>query len=446
MLAALTVASMVWVCAGCTAHPEPEPTPASSVTAASDALRDEPTLVDGDGVPVEVTWVDTADAQPAVEGEQYTVDATISVPDECGAQLTTGALYDDGAWFVAQRPEENCAWQGEQWLPAPYQVGVLNPGDADPTLWDSTAVLVPGDHPRQVTTSAVTPDGAVWAETDSTNLTVDNWRVFAGDRATGHTHLVARSQELTGGSDLAYSEVTIAVDGSNGYWSSTPPDTGDGAAFVPVVVSKPLDGTGELATVATDADQPVATDVGVVVRTFTSVSTVPAAAAGSGAPEAQDTTWPSGLGLVTQTGVKQLLSLSSDSPLTPEQHVTALSASGPLVAFAVAGTAYLLDVVTGAVTGFRGAAGQGVEAASGSTDVVRESSTINDTALDGRVLSWTFGGGSASVTAPLFVYRLDDEVTWRVDIERSFGQTWVAGRYVAWRSLLDGTTRVTWLD
>jgi len=434
VLAALAAAGTLTL-TGCHGEPPttaPSPTRSTPTTTSPSASPTPGTirLSAADGSDVAVHWVD-APTGSAAPGSDYAVISTLTMPPECGEQLVPRVLLADAAWFVGIRPAALCAWQGESVLPAGYGVGILPSGASDVTSWPSTASLVPGDDPRQVTSSTADGDTVVWSETASTGLDVDGWRVFAASRTDGVPHLVARAEELTGGKDLPFYESTYAISGTDVYWSSAPPEGPD--ANAPVVVSKSLSGHGTITVLAEDCDQPVTTDHGVVVRTISMASTIGQDAYGK--PEPQQNMTADGLALVTADGLEPLLHIESDDPLPFGVHVDALAASGSRVAFAVGASEYLLDLDTNEVTGFKVG---GVPVPGQGEAVVSAPVVTSTSAVTAELMAWSYGNGAASGTEPVSVYRFDSGVLKRVDVPRNGGTVWAVGDTVAWDAS-DGT-------
>lgn len=403
--------------------------PAASSSATAGGIR----LVGPDGAQLPVRWVGP-EPSPATPGDGFDVVSTLSQPKECGQQLLAGSLLAGGAWFVGIRPAALCAWQGEAQLPAGYGVGLLPAGGSPVVPWASTGGLVPGDPPRQVTNGTTDGTTVVWSETASTGLFVDNWRVFAASVADGVPHLVARAEELTGGGDLPFYDSTYALHTGRVYWSSARADVPPtSVTYAPQVLAKDVTGSDAIAVVATDADQPVATDRGVVVRTIASTALIGQDA--SGKAETQQGMAATGIALVTPGGLDQLVRIESDAPLPFGARVTALAGAGSHVAFAVGTTEYLLDLDTHQVTGFNA---QGNPRTDAATDILTAPTVVWSSAMSTDLLAWSYGNNGPDTAQPVFVYRRATSTLRRVDVPLNAGQVWAVGNDVAW-SVSDGT-------
>lgn len=394
-----------------------------------------PTLVDPEGsAAVPVRWVDVSGAAEAREGQDWTAVSVSRAEgaDSCEDKTIPGALFADGAWFVGIQPAATCSWSGEADLPAPDGVGLVAAGSSDIRRWSATDQLVKGDHFRQVTRSAVAGDTAVWGETVSTNLFVDNWRVFTASRADGVPHLVARSEDLTGGKDLPFYESTYAIDGRRAVWSTSPAQPDRAArAYLPEVVSRDLSGKGPIRVLARRADEPVVTADGIVVRTFTKARVVEDR---EDDPTPEKRWVPTGLALVTASGLRPLVRIDTRDPIDfPSWLGDGVAAYGSKVAFSVGPTEYLLDLEDGSITGFRGG-GKVLDEDVVGSDPVRESAVINQSALGDRWLAWTFGGTSGGTDMPVYVASLETGEVRQQPVEHNFGNIWTAGDLVGWTS------------
>lgn len=423
--------------AGCDAAdgvraPSTSSAPAASSSATAGGVR----LVGPDGAQLPVRWV-SPEASPAAPGDGFDVVSTLSQPKECGQQLVAGSLLAGGAWFVGIRPAALCAWQGEAQLPAGYGVGLLPAGGSQVVTWASTGALVHGDPPRQVTNGTTDGTTVVWSETASTGLDVDSWRIFATSVADGVPHLVARAEELTGGGDLPFYDSTYAQHAGRVYWGSAraevPPTS---VAYAPQVLAKDVTGRSAIAVVATDADQPVATDPCVVARTI-ALTTVTGQDA-SGKAEPQRRMAATGIALVTPGGLTPLVRIESDAPLPFGVHVTALAGAGLHVAFAVGTTEYLLDLDTNQLTGF---SAQGNPQTDAATGTLTAPTVVWASAMSTDLLAWSYGSSGPDTAQPVFVCRVATSTLRRVDGPLNAGLVWAVGNDVAW-SASDGTWAV----
>ncbi|WP_148284062.1 hypothetical protein [Luteimicrobium xylanilyticum] len=383
-------------------------------------------------------------ARDAAPSNDFSVVSRLQTTGTCTDTLAPGALFDDGAWFTGVTPGAACSWQGDGPLPASDRVGVVQEGSTTAHLWASTVTLVPGDHHRQVTRSTVSGDWAVWSETESTDLYYDNWRVFAADRRTGKPHVVATAEEFTGGKKLPFYEATYTIYQDRVFWSTTPASVaGTQKAFEPEVVSKAISGKGAIDVVAKAGDQPVTTDSGVVVRTSSKLRVNDTDDTDS--PDVKKETISTGFSLVTAHGLQPLLRISPTGPIDRDQEPSAVAAHGNTLAFAVGDTEYLYDLATGTAVGFRGAGHEIAvpDAREGDSDAESEASTINSSAVTGSFATWTFGGGSGSLKAPVLVYDLKSNTLRRTWVKHNGGDVWAAGGYVGWRSIGQDSSTTT---
>jgi len=400
--------------------------------------------MNGDGKDVPVTWYDMRAARDATTSSDFDVLSKLQPTGTCTDTLAPGALFDDGAWFTGIAPGAVCSWQGDGPLPASGQVGIVPKGSTTAHLWASTAALVPGDHHRQVTRSTVSGSWAVWSETESTNLYYDNWRVFAADRRTGKPHVVATAEEFTSGKKLPFYEATYTIYRDRAYWSTTPASVaGTQKTFEPEVVSKAISGKGAIEVVAKAGDQPVTTSRGVVVRTPSTMRVNDTD--DQDQPTVITQKVPSGFSLVTPHGLRPLVRISPSGPIDRDQEPGAVAAHGNTLAFAVGDTEYLYDLATGTAIGFRGAGREITipDALDGDSDAEREASTINSSAVTGSFATWTFGGGSGSLKAPVLVYDLKSNTLRRTWVKHNGGDVWAAGGYVGWRSIGQDSSTTT---
>jgi hypothetical protein len=133
---------------------------------------------------------------------------------------------------------------------------------------------------------------------------------------------------------------------------------------------------------------------------------------------------------------RPLLTLVSENPIA--EMVGSLSAHGNILTFAVGGSAFIYDLGSGHLIGFEGVGPDTTvpSVQDGGSDAHKELTTINATAVSSAFAAWTFGGGSASDTAPIYVYNLHTGSLERIDVTRSFGELYLGGKTVAWRSLI----------
>ncbi|MBD9698018.1 hypothetical protein IGS67_00700 [Flavimobilis sp. GY10621] len=449
----LPLLAAVTLTAACT--PEaPRPPAAATPSATGTATPSGPTqlptpsknveepraLLDPDGRVLDVRWVPVASQVEARQGETYTVLDTIRSERGCVERIGARAVLGGGATVVGIGPKETCTWDGGPRLPANDRIGVR---DADGTLrrFVTTEGLVPEDDPRQITAVAASATHVVWAETASTDLFHDDWRIFAARLDDGVPHLVAKAEDFTGGKEpLTFFEVQLAVGADRVWWSTAPAD-GEGP---PVVVSRRLDGTGPIDVVAKASDSPVVTSDGLVVRTLTEVSTM--SQDDQGEPAAEIMWRGTGLALVADNEATPLLSIDTTETLGTEEELGALSSDGVRVAFAVGDAVYALDLSREAIVGVHGG---GVKPTTDISDEFREATTIASTALDEGRLVWSFGGGAGATTSPVYVLELASDALQRIVVEDNAGEVVAAAGNIAWSGFVDDrrtTTVVDWRD
>ncbi|WP_165375489.1 hypothetical protein [Sanguibacter massiliensis] len=397
-------------------------------------------LLDPGGRVLDVGWVPVASQVDAREGETYEVLDTVRSEGGCVERIGAEVVLGGGATVVRIGPKEACTWDGGSRLPANDRIGVRR---ADGTLrrFPTTEGLVPGDDPRQITAVAASSTHVVWAETASTDLFHDDWRLFAARLDDGVPHLVAMAEDFTGGKEpLTFFEVQLAVGADRVWWSTAPAD-GEGP---PVVVSRRLDGTGPIDVVAKASDSLVVTSDGLVVRTLTEVSTM--SQDDQGEPAAELMWRGTGLAVVADNEATPLLSIDTTETLGAEEELGELSSDGSRVAFAVGDAAYAMNLSSTTLVGVHGG---GVKPSTEIGDEFREATTIASTALDEARLVWSFGGGAGATTPPVYVLDLDTDALARIVVEENAGEVKATAGSIAWSGFVNDrrtTTVVDWLD
>lgn len=147
------------------------------------------------------------------------------------------------------------------------RTGVVEDGSFDP--FTTTQDLVPADKYRQGVFGAVDEDTAVWVETPSADAFASNWRIFTGSVKDGTVSLLAQSEDVwdTDALPLTSGEPVPVIADSRVYWATT--TEGNEPRLGSNVVSKALDGSGELEILSESAVSPAKVNAGIAVLELT---------------------------------------------------------------------------------------------------------------------------------------------------------------------------------
>lgn len=241
----------------------PPLSPSGSPSAASTApaeVAPRPYSTDievGDRTVVPDATLDTADSHGALESGHLTTITTTALLEPTSTQVV--ALTQDGTPVVAVSRVTDTEVIGQ------VVVGTLAPDGEVRAFSPAASNAIDHDRPRQGEAYTASLSHAAWVETTSTDLQFDNWAVFTADLGIGHTVPLGSSQDVLPGDDLPvigpYMYVTLGSDAA--YWGTPVPQGAKGADghysdFELAIVSRALDGSGRLETVAERALLPAA--------------------------------------------------------------------------------------------------------------------------------------------------------------------------------------------
>ncbi|ASR55983.1 hypothetical protein [Cellulomonas sp. PSBB021] len=123
--------------------------------------------------------------------------------------------------------------------------------------WTSTMTIVDEDELRMVGPLTVADGWVAWLESTGHDWWIGRWRVFAAREDGSDLHLVARSEDfLDPALDETVPDSTVAILDGRVYWSTVRPDLRPGDTpdeTDTVVVSRAIDGTGEIRVEAVGA-------------------------------------------------------------------------------------------------------------------------------------------------------------------------------------------------
>ncbi|GAA3808647.1 hypothetical protein [Cellulomonas soli] len=401
-VAALVVATAL-TASGCAVE---RPGPPSSAVSPTDAAG-LPSGVDATAQPGALTWVDgtvvvardvsLSSARLAAEGVDLVRLSTSPAPGD-GSSLGALALLADGSLVVSRAPADQ--YDGGAWLSEPSVIGTLVDGEF--RAWPSSQDVLEDEHPRQVYDASADGDVVAWAETPSTQVGVDPWRIFArtGD---GATTLVARAEDAGAGGEAG----SLLVAGERVYWASSRG-----------VVSRDVAGEEPIRLEVPGAAQPAIGDGGLyVARTGPDGTFGVARADGEG-------------------GSSPVLAYTGPAGAS----VGSLVADGDRLAFVVTsptdtgGSVQVADLAASTVTSV----------------ALPSSGRSTSLALCGDRLIWTSADGSGTTPdEPVYVLDLVSGDLVGVVVPGSFGGVLCAGDLVAWRTLVPPdraatTTVVRW--
>ncbi|UJP40548.1 hypothetical protein [Cellulomonas palmilytica] len=116
--------------------------------------------------------------------------------------------------------------------------------------WTSTTTIVDEDEVRMVGPLTVADGWVAWLESTGHDWWIGRWRVFAAREDGSDLHLVARNEDfLDPALDETVPDSTVVILDGRVYWSTVRPDLTPGDHVDEsdtVVVSRALDGTGEV--------------------------------------------------------------------------------------------------------------------------------------------------------------------------------------------------------
>lgn len=410
----------VLVAAGCAGEgaPAEDSTPsveASTETAATASAWDSASvdpapgsLRRADGSVPEVSVVELSSGREAIEGNDYEVLSS-SVPTSPESRLVPLALAADGRVFVTRVPDDQ--YDGGAWLEKPSEVGMLS--ESQLAVWPSSETALEDRYPRQVYAASTDGGDVAWAETESTQLGVSNWRIFVGDGTS--PRLVARSEDVFDGPEglpVVDGSTVPLLRGGRVYWATTIPlADGPDSMFGVQVMSRSADGHDTAVVEAHGATQPAVGAAGLyVARTTRDDPSIKDGTFSIDHADGHGTTSP-------------VVTFEGESGTS----VQSLVASEDRLAFVVAsagesgGQIVVLDVVTGAVT---------------SIPLVPSGREVT-LALCGDRLVWTSANGSAGVldSASIGLLDLATGDLARVIEPRNFAGVQCAGDLVQWRTI-----------
>lgn len=374
--------------AGCTtaaAPPVPTttPPPSSVLTSTGDPTR-----------------ISVASALPATEGAHYVTLFRLTQPTDQSTFVAPLALADDGS-LVAEAVEETGTAQLE---------GVPELGRYAPERGDSYPQPLK-TPPRQAIAAAVRGSTVAWLETSSTNLYSADWFLFAS--TGGAARLLSRSSDISGETEVASApeQHPIATDGKTVFWTAPYPVPSDGSRpyFSAKVLSTPVDGSGEVRTIADPAKLPATDGTSVYVVRAKDV-----------APDLGDRAL-----ILRVGGGKEVV--VADLSLTPRAGVSAVCAAGDYLSWVVS------DVGTDDVGGDGVLTVRDLRTGEDHKVELLDSGSATNLSCSDTLIGW--GNGSGNGDAGEYVLVLRSWSLYRLGEEPGISIVYVKGDYVAWSVL-----------
>lgn len=396
-------------CAACSWSPSPDPGASPEQPPTGSASTAPWTVLTGDGKPIDFTRIE--DHGEATDND-YSVVGTIS-PSEPGDIYNVLAVDDKGRVLVDHTSES--AYD-------PETNGMKEPGAIE--LWrddgftelGDTSALVEGDKPRQSYGGELTDTDAVWAETESADIVVSDWRIFRRDlHDGGDPELVATSEEVTGQDNLPIivGDTRPVISNERIYWKTAYRRADE--SYRTKLVSVALGHTEVRDELDLTAD-PLPVDQGVVVfRMADKTAEGDETAQGLDRPDqAQDPRSIAGVALVRPDGsTEELVTFSSDT--SDNWFPSSLAGSGTHYAFVLDGAVHVLSV-------------DGDTAVQIPTDGDLDVSDLS--VCDGRVV-WALRDESSTAVRRM-VFDIEPSRLVSVETPNSFGGTYCGGDYIAW--------------
>ena len=261
---AVAGAVVAWSLAGGGADTASTPPPASPNAPTSSATSSPGTSplsvyspdieVDGARLVAANAWDSAGAGDPVAAG--HLVDIRVPVVQDPATHVV--ALTDDGGLVGVRSLVRGLDI-------SQVTVGILKSSGALSAFTSATPQGVDPTVARQSESFATGGSHVAWVETPSTDLQFDNWSVFAADVNNGRTVALGSSQDVLAGDLLPMigPYVAVSVGTDRAYWGTPYPRgalgaDGHYADFGLKVLSRALDGSGELETVADGAILPAA--------------------------------------------------------------------------------------------------------------------------------------------------------------------------------------------
>ncbi|HEY9373981.1 hypothetical protein [Streptomyces sp.] len=364
-----------------------------------------PTTPPGGALPFGVSAaLDTQKAQAAAAGRQYRPSFVSTSNASGGRTLTVLDVTSAGGLVAAANPAPKTG-DGEVEI-GQSEVGLQREAGFAPF---PRARQKCSDQPRQAVYADERDGTVTWTESASTNLYVFDWCVFAYSPKTRTTTLLGSSATFAKGKEMPEAPGTSAPSLGNGkvYWATAYPTSGE-REFGVRIVTRPLSGEGEVATVAEGGKLPRA--AGDAVYYVRSEDVAPG--------------FPKDRYEIHRVGPDGRDTVVTSGPLAAGRQVSALTVSGNHVSWVVAapeqesGTLYSLDTTTKKAVTFT------LGHAAPPTMFLRSTP---------QVLAW--GNGSAAGDAGQYVYDFARGRLWRLGTEDGFSVVYAKGDVLAWSKL-----------